>query len=348
MQSPALLPHNRRLFLQSISSIGLGLSLPTQSPFAQTPVKRERIDTHHHLWSTQYLEALKKNKLASALAEGWSVQKTLEDMEQAGVKTSILSVTTPAVAFAPTELARALARESNEWVARLQSEYPNRFGSFAMIPMQDTESALKEIAYSLDILKADGVCLMTSYGDKWLGNALYAPVMDELNRRNAIVYTHPTRADCCRNLQPEIPPTVVEYGTDTTRTIVDIIFSGTAARCPKIDFIFSHGGGVLPFLTDRLEWVPKIDKKMQARVPHGVMHEIQRFYYDTAWISNPMSMSALLKMVPIEKILFASDYPYRTGESIYQGLNESGLNAAQLRAIGWENAQRLMPHWKSQ
>ncbi len=116
-----------------------------------------------------------------------------------------------------------------------------------MLPMGDADSALRELEYAFDTLKADGIGLLTSYGDKWLGHPQFAPVMDELNRRKAIPYTHPTAANCCRELQPDVPPTVIEFGTDTTRTITDIVFSGTAPRCPDVCFIFSNAGGTRPF-----------------------------------------------------------------------------------------------------
>ena len=103
-----------------------------------------------------------------------------------------------------------MARESNEWVARLAQDNKGRFGSFAMLPTQTTDGALRELAYALDVLKADGVGLLTSYDDKWLGHPSFAPVMDELNRRKAVRYTHPTAASCCRNLQPDVPAMVVE------------------------------------------------------------------------------------------------------------------------------------------
>lgn len=341
----------RRGFLTGLLAMGAGAVLPgcatpTRSG-SQAAVVRDRIDIHHHLFSPAFVADLAKSNLAPPIVRGWSVARTLDDMDKAGVATSILSVTTPQVSFTDGANARRIARESNEWTARLAQDHPGRFGSFAMLPMQDTEGALRELTYALDVLKADGIGLLTSYGDKWLGHASFAPVMDELNRRKAILYTHPTAADCCRNLQQDVPPTVIEFGTDTTRTITDIVFSGTAARCPDLRFIFSHAGGTLPFLTERLIKMPVLDPKLAARVPRGVLHELKRFYYDTAWSAHPMALASLTRLVDVSQILFGSDYPYRTGADHVQGLREFGFSVSDLRAIERDNALRLLPRWKS-
>ena len=342
----------RRGFLTGLLAAGaLGVIGATQSlPAWAQPAKVERIDTHHHLFSPAYVAALAKVNQAPPIVRNWSVAKTLDDMQKAGVATSILSVTTPQVGFTTSaDEAAAVARESNEWVAQLARDNPGRFGSFAMLPMQNADVALKELAYAMDVLKADGIGLLTSYEDKWLGHASFAPVMQELNRRKAVLYTHPTAAACCRNLQQEtpVPSTVVEFGTDTTRTIVDLVFSGTAARFPDINFIFSHAGGTLPYLTERLVKMPLLDPKLAPRVPNGVLHELKKFYYDTAWSANPGALASLLKLVDTSQVLFGSDYPYRTGEDHVKGLIDYGLNAAQLRAIGHENAQRLIPRLRA-
>jgi len=346
-------PTPRRGFLSGLMALGAGAMLPgcatTDSGSAAAAAfmsAHNRIDTHHHLFSPAYLSELAKVNQAPPIVKNWSVAKTLDDMDKAGVATSILSVTTPQVSFADAPNARRIARESNEWVAKLGKDNPGRFGSFAMLPMQDTDSALREVEYALDVLKADGIGLLTSYGDKWLGHPSFAPVMDELNRRKAVLYTHPTVANCCRNLLPNVPPTVIEFGTDTTRTITDIVFSGTAARCPDLRFIFSHAGGTLPFLTERLVKMPILDPKLAPRVPQGVMHELKRFYYDTAWSANPMALASLTKLVDVSQILFGSDYPYRTGADNVKGLAEYGFSAADLQAIGRDNALRLLPRWR--
>jgi len=310
-----------------------------QSTFA----RRTRVDTHHHVFPPPYIAALIEGKQDAQIAKAWSVARTLDDMERAGVETSIVSLTQPAVAFAPPDVARRVARESNEWVAELVADNRGRFGSFATLPMPDVDGSLREIGYALDTLKADGVCLLTSYRDRWLGHASFAPVFDELNRRKAVVYTHPATADCCNNLLPGIPATVIEFGTDTSRTITDIVFSGTADRCRDAQFIFSHAGGTLPFLTERLVRLPVQNPAMQTRVPRGVLTELKRFFYDTAWSAHPMTLASLTKLVPVTQILFGSDYPYRTGEDHVKGLMEYGFSAADLRAIEHDNAIRLIP-----
>jgi len=337
---------HRRGFLTSLLGLGAATALPGCSTPAMAP-QPPRIDTHHHFFSPAYVAELDKVGQAPPIVKNWSLAKTLDDMDKAGVGTAILSVTTPQVQFADAAGARRIARESNEHAAKLAQGHPGRFGSFAMLPMQDTEGALRELEYALDALKADGIGLLTSYGNQWLGHPQFAPVLDELNRRKAILYTHPTLASCCRAPMPDVPPTVIEFGTDTTRTITDIVFSGTAARCPDLRFIFSHAGGTLPFLTERLLKMPVLDPRLAARVPRGVLPELQRFHYDTAWSAHPMALASLLKLVTPQQVLFGSDYPYRTGEDHVKGLAAWGFAESDMRAIGRGNAERLMPRWNA-
>ena len=140
-----------------------GNERPRQSAQREAgPLARTRIDTHHHVFPPPYIAALIEGKQDAQIAQAWSVARTLDDMERAGVDTSIASLTQPAVTFAPSDVARRVARESNEWVAKLVADNRGRFGSFATLPMPDVDGTLREIGYALDTLKADGVCLLTS------------------------------------------------------------------------------------------------------------------------------------------------------------------------------------------
>ncbi len=337
----------RREFLTGIVALGATMLLPRGESEARMATPRpHRIDVHHHHTPPPYVAALTARNIPGPVRD-WTPEKSIADMDKAGVATALTSITTPAMRFLNDADARKVARECNEYTAKLVADSKGRFGMFAVMPMPYVDATLREIAYALDTLKADGISLLTSYGDKWLGDAALAPVMDELNRRLAVVFTHPTTANCCANLIPDVPESIVEWGTDTTRTIASLVFSGTAARCRDLKLIFSHGGGTMPFLTERFVRLPLINKNLAARVPNGVEQELQRFYYDTAQAAHPMALASLTKLVPASQIVFGSDFPYRTAADHVKGLMAFGFSASDLAAVDRENAVRLIPRLKN-
>jgi len=337
---------SRRNFVAGgVAALGLGAAASAGSPvrlFAQA--QPHRIDVHHHVSPPVWLDALKKAGLDNPPIVNWTPQRSLDDMDRAGVATSILSPTTPAVGFLGAKEAAAVARASNEFTKKLTQQHPGRFGMFALVPMPHADETLKEIEYALDTLKADGIAFMTSYGDKYLGDAVFAPVMDELNRRKATVYTHPNTPACCVNVAG-FSPVFIEFGTDTTRTIASLIFSKTAARCPDVNFIFSHAGDTATALTERFTVQMMGDPRYKDFTGAGVMAELRRFYYDTAQASNPIAMASLTKMVAISQIVFGTDYPYRTAADHVKGLGEI-FAAEDLKKIDRDNALRLLPRWR--
>jgi predicted TIM-barrel fold metal-dependent hydrolase len=162
-----------------------------------------------------------------------------------------------------------------------------------------------------------------------------------------VVYTHPVRPDCCRNLVPDVAEPVIELGTDTTRTIASILFSGTAARCPDIRFIWSHGGGTLPFLTPRFVGWANARKDLAPRLPEGPIAALQKMYYDTAQAAHPYALASLLKLVSSSQIVFGTDFPFVTSERTGQGLIDYGFDAGDLRRIERENALALLPRLRA-
>ena len=337
----------RREFLTGIAVLGASTLLPRGETEAQMPsTKPHRIDVHHHHTPPPYVAAVTSRNIPGPVRD-WTPEKSLADMDKGGVATAMSSITTPALRFLDDPGARKLARECNEYTAKLVADGKGRFGMFAVMPMPYVEATLQEIAYALDTLKADGIGLLTSYGDKWLGDPAFAPVMEELNRRKAVVYTHPTTANCCGNLIPDVPESIIEWGTDTTRTIASIVFGGTAARCRDITFIFSHGGGTMPFLAERFAGLPLANKSLAPRVPYGVAYELRRFYYDTAQAAHPSALASLTQVIPVSQIVFGTDYPYRNAAEHVKGLTDYGFSASDLMAIDRDNALRLLPRLKA-
>jgi 6-methylsalicylate decarboxylase len=338
---------SRRAFVAEGIAAGAALGLGVPAAVAQTE-KPHRIDVHHHLapprWITDVV--IGRNTGQRPLAD-WTPQRSIEDMDRGGVATSIVSISEPSVWFGDNDAARALARECNEFGARLVADHPGRFGQFAILPLPDTEGSLREIEYAFDTLKADGICLMTSYRSKYLGDPAFAAVMDELNRRKAVVFTHPVRPDCCRNLVPDVAEPVLELATDTTRTVASVLFSGTATRCPDIRFIWSHGGGTIPFLTMRLVSWANVSKDLKDRLPDGPVAALKKFYYDTAQAAHPYALSSMLKLVSTSQVVFGTDFPFVTAAATAQGLKDFGFNDNDLAAIDRGNAAALLPQLRA-
>ena len=304
-----------------------------------------RIDVHHHVVPPSYLaEIASRRSGAPAL---WTPELSIEDMDGSGIAKSVLSLIQPGVWFGDVDEARRLAREANDYGAGVARDFPGRFGLFATIPLPDAEGSLREIEYGLDVLRADGIGLMTSYGTRYLGDTLFAPVWEELNRRKAVVYTHPLAPECCRNPIPGVSAAAIEYATDTTRTIASLVFSGTAARYPSIRWIFSHGGGTMPFLLSRFTHEEKIIKNRADVLPRGVIFELKKFHYDTAQANHAGALAALTRLVPAARILLGSDFPFRPAREVVKGLSAYGFAARELRAIERDNALRLMPTLKA-
>lgn len=279
---------------------------------------------------------------------GWSPAKTIAEMDRCGTRTAMVSTGQFIWRLGPEARQKMLidgAREANEYGAKMVTDYPGRFGLWASLPLPEIDKSLKEIAYALDTLKAAGFGITTSWGTKYLGDPMFTPVLEELNRRKAIVYSHPGEPACCLNMIPGLPPNPIEYGTDTTRMAMSLVVNKVPTRFPNIRFILSHAGGTTPFLIGRFD-APNSHKLDEPAPAGSVLAALRTFYYDTAATFNPAAMYATKKVMGIDRILFGTDYPYGDGVEVVQGLIDSQIfNEAELKMVGRENAAKLLPQF---
>lgn len=335
---------SRRQLLAGGAAAFAATNLPAKL-FAQA--KPHRIDVHHHVVPPSWLQAMNLIGRSNPPLINWSIQKSLDDMDKGGVATSMLSPTAPQVTPLGKEAAVRIAREANEFGIKIMADHPGRFGVFATLPLPYIDESLKEIAYVFDTLKVDGIGMMTNYGDKWLGYSYFDPIWQELNRRKATVYTHPTDANCCVNLVQGQPTSGIEWGADTTRTLISLIFSGTTQKYRDINFIWSHGGGALVAFAERflVQWVstPPYQGKFTRE---QVQAELDRFYYDTAQVTMAGTLAALAKLVPVSQIVYGTDFPYRTAADHTKGVNAT-FSGDELKKVDRENALRLIPRLRS-
>lgn len=314
------------------------------------PIVSGKIDVHFHMLPQFYKDAAREAGRAPSISSGfpeWTPQTALEVMDRHGIKTVITSISQPGVHFGDDRAARHLARACNEFAGGLQVEMPARFGSFATLPLPDIDGAILEAVHALDNLQLDGICLLASYGERFLGDPYFDPLLAVLDEREAVVFLHPNFHPSSRELKLVAPAFMVEFLFDTTRAVVNMLVSGTLQRFPRIRFILAHAGATLPYVAWRLSMAPLIDKRLSHLTPAGVLDALKLFWYDTAQSAGPQTMASLVQVANKERILFGSDWPY-CPESVVsettQALDESPfLSVAERIAVMRSNALALFP-----
>lgn len=308
-----------------------------------TPESR-RIDIHHHIVPHEYVKALATRGIEESGGmpfPQWEANVSLEFMERQGIEKAFTSISCPGVYFGDIAFACDLAHHCNEISAQLVKDHPQRFGAFAVLPLPDVDAALLELEYSLDVLKLDGVTLLASIGDQYLGDPAFDALFDELNQRKTIVFVHPAVPPGSNVPKLYLPPSIVEFTFDTTRAITNLLYSGTLERCPDIRFIFPHAGGTVPYLAWRIslgEWLPG----MLEKVPKGVITYLKHLYYDTALSTTSYTLRSFQELVDPSYILYGSDFPFLPEPVIAANIidfeNYNGFTEQDRRAIVRENA----------
>jgi len=231
-------------------------------------------------------------------------------MDDAGINVAITSISTPGVHMGDDAAARDLARRVNEISAELIQQRPDRFGGFAALPLPDVDGALRALEYGLDVLKLDGVVLFSNARGIYLGDAGFRPLFDELERRAAVVFVHPTSSPDPAARTLGLPDSLIDFTADTTRAVAQLHYGNTFARTPNVKYIFSHAGGTIPYLATRFSIVDEMNVIPGAEERGKAADTLRRLYWDTALSWHPQNLSMLRSVVGMGQVLFGSDFPY--------------------------------------
>ncbi|KAJ5731142.1 amidohydrolase family protein [Penicillium malachiteum] len=311
------------------------------------------IDTHHHFVPDFYAQAVEEagGDPSGWPTPSWSFEGSISSMDRNGCTKAILSLTAPGAVIAPTdEKRRALARKTNDYAAAKRDEDPNRWGFFAALPcLLDTQGALTEIRYALDVLKAEGVTLFTRYGDgnQYLGHPAFKPIWEELNTRKAVVFIHPTHPADTTRVNPLLPQPAIDYPHETTRTAVDMIIPNTKRTYPACKVILSHAGGTLPFLITRMSTMSKKaapTARIYGKTSEEIMEDFRSFYFDLELSSSEAVLKLVLEVIPNDQLLYGSDYPYASPDKtrgFKEILDDFSLNQELRDKIYFKNAEVL-------
>lgn len=280
-----------------------------------------KIDTHSHFVPPKYRHACEENGHSHPdgmpAVPPWTEAAHEEMMDSLNISKSILSITSPGTHLVPgnDELARQVTRDCNEYAADMKKRKPARFGFFASTPLPDVEGTLAEIKYAFDELNADGIVVETNHHGKYLGHKDFDPVFEELNRRKAIVFIHPT-TPCMPNGQaalplPDFPRPMFEFFFDTARCVINLFLSRTVERFPHVTYILSHCGGALPPMLRRFSSAAPI-LGLGDVVSMDIVKErfSRQFYFDTAGWAFPEQVMGLLEYASVDRMLYGSDFPF--------------------------------------
>lgn len=317
--------------------------------FTPRPRGVDLVDVHQHLLPAWYVSRLGERGMTTiggrSLAEPalqWSPERALDHMTRCNIDISVLSYTDPGASIGDRDFAVRLARDCNEYLARLVHDHPTRFGAFAVLPLPHVHESIQELNYAIDTLGLDGVVLLTNYQGRYLGDAGYEPLFAELSRRKLPTFVHPALP----HYELPLPyyPWIMEFVFDTTRAAVHMIYSGTLDRHPNIPIILSHGGGTLPFLSFRIKAGQVIPN---LKLNRDVIEYLKDYYYDTTFAASPWSMASLTKLVDPSHLLFGSDFPFGpqwvTELSVEDLASTEGLNDHDIGMIRRHGALKLFP-----
>lgn len=268
-----------------------------------------RVDAHVHLVPEGYRSELEARGLLPSPLPAWSEEVLDAFLTRHAIDAAVLSLAPPGVWFGDRGLARALAREVNERTAGLVAASPTRFAGLAVLPLPDVGDALAELSHALDVLHLDGVVLLSNVDGRYPGDPTWAPLMDELHRRGAYVLLHPTAPPGAVPL-PRYPIWLHEFPFDTTRAVIDLIWSGTLARCPGIRLQVPHLGGTAPFLAHRIASLAAREPEAAAAAPEGALAHLHRLFYDTGLSNHADVVRATTAVAPLEQVVFGTDWPY--------------------------------------
>ncbi len=308
-------------------------------------------DVHHHIVPDFYVEEMKKmgmREFNTLKWPKWNPESSLKMMNTLQIEKAFVSISAPGIFFKDAAYSEKLSRRCNEYIAKMVKDYPERFGGFASVALPDVTSALREVEYALDILKLDGIGLMSNVNGKYLGDKDYREFYAELNKRNSIVYIHPngiTRRNDHRFLNP-----LYLWQNDTSRTVIEFIKSGYHRDYPNIRWILSHGGGVLAPL---YETIIKSLKNENPNIEAEFEQWKSQIFLDTASKAYDEQIPELLNFSDGQHVLFGSDIGWanKMAASVliksYSNLDEKlGLKENEIEDMFMGNAKRLFAQEK--
>jgi aminocarboxymuconate-semialdehyde decarboxylase len=278
------------------------------------------------------------------VSEGcWSVPRRIEDMGKMQVSRQAISPMPELLSYwLPLDDAKVMIRYLNDQIAAMIERAPGRFAGLGAVPLQDIESALRELSYCVKTLKFSGVEIASHVNGTSIGDARFEPFFAEAEKLGAAVFVHALRPAGQDRIVGAFIEQAVCFPGDIGLAAASMITGGMAERHPKLKIAFSHGGGVMSILLPRLVHAWKNVPKARASLKESPAVAAKRFYYD-ALVFDPNAVRFLLDTFGKTQICVGTDYPFAMGDfEPMKTLAAASLDAPTREAITAGNAKRFL------
>lgn len=336
----------------------------------------KKIDFEAHFLTEEWVEALYKNKgyprlvedkaaktrrmyFTAEVAEPFSDvllgnlldvgEKRLKIMDAAGIDMQVLTLTAPGVESLDPEMGEALAKSSNDTLAEIIQKHPDRFTGYAALAPKRPQEAVKELERAVKELGLRGWKTHSNYGDSYIDEKAYWPILAKVEELDVPIYLHPT-ATIIRQLRTygfALAGTPFGFGVETAMAMMRLILSGAFDAFPKLKVILGHLGEGLPFILQRVDFpfvrphfktdpgfLPELKKKPSDYLKENMVVTTSGNYLEPAFMCTKEALG-------LDRILLGTDYPYEDSSECMQFIEGLPISQEEKDKIYSLNASQV-------
>jgi aminocarboxymuconate-semialdehyde decarboxylase len=283
-------------------------------------------------------------KLYRTVSDGsWSVPRRIEDMGKMQVTRQAISPMPELLSYwLPLEDAKVLIRYLNDEIARMISLAPDRFVGLGAVPLQDMDSALRELEHCVKVLKFSGVEIASHVNGVSIGDARFEPFFAEAERIGASIFVHALRPAGMERIVGKFSEQAVLFPGDIATAAASMVTGGIGARHPKLRIAFSHGGGAFPILLPRLVQAWNKVQASKESLPETPATTAKRWYFDCL-VFDPKAIRFVVETYGDKQVCIGTDYPYAMGDDHpVTALEKCGFAPGVQEQIKATNARRFL------
>ncbi len=321
------------------------------------------IDFHNHFYPPEYVEAVREGPSNVKVTSDSSGNPLLhypgdynilvpghrdigfraQVLDKAGVTTQVLSLTTPGVHVEAPRRSVELARLVNDRYAEIAEGSRGRFTALATLPLNEPSACADELERALVRLGLRGAMLFSNVNGTALSDRRYFPLYERANSLDAVFFIHPTSPVGVEAMTEYWLMPLIGFTMDTTLAAAKLVFSGVAARFPRIKWVLAHLGGAIPYIAERLDRGYRAFKECREHIDRPPSDYLKEFYFDTVNFDRG-ALRLAIEFAGAGHLVAGSDYPHQIGslDKMVESVKGLDIPDSQKSAILSENAAHLL------